>query len=304
MLPRVEVLMSAYNGENYIGEQIWSILNQTNVDVHLTIRDDGSSDGTISIIHQFVKQYPERISFRRGTNLGPAKSFMQLVISAGDAQYYAFADQDDIWSPDKLETAVSAIKAKEETPGAFVMYHSAVAVADSNGNVLLVSGQYHDLGFLRGDTRPATGCTMVFNAALQTLLRRYMPEDMIMHDAWVHKVCLAVGGHVVFDEVPHIRYRQHGNNVVGGRQGFIASTKRRIKYLKNLKKKQYSSMYAEILEVYHRWMPEENIDRCRKLCDYDKSFKNTIAVLLDRDYFKGRFHWKWTNILLVLLKRY
>ena len=102
----IQVLMSAYNGEKYIGEQIDSILaqdcgNKGLADVKLLIRDDGSSDSTRDILEQYVVNYPSQVSWYHGDNKGVIKSFFDLLDkSVDEAAYYAFADQDDYWMPE------------------------------------------------------------------------------------------------------------------------------------------------------------------------------------------------------------
>ena len=109
-MDKVAILMSTYNGEKYLDEQIGSILAQEGVDVTLYIRDDGSSDRTAEIIKYYCKSY-HNVSFTQGENLGVGNSFMQLVYDAKDVYYYyAFADQDDIWLPEKIKMAADKIK--------------------------------------------------------------------------------------------------------------------------------------------------------------------------------------------------
>ena len=94
---QVAVLMSTYNGEKYIRDQIDSILSQIKVNVTLFIRDDGSTDSTVKIITQYTEKY-SNIKFWVGENIGVGNSFMQLLYSLTDEfDYYAFSDQDDIW---------------------------------------------------------------------------------------------------------------------------------------------------------------------------------------------------------------
>ena len=101
-MEKIQVLMSTYNGEKYLKEQIESILNQEKVEVNILIRDDGSCDKTLKIIKELSKN--PKISYYEGKNIGPAKSFMDLVNKSGDKfNYYAFADQDDIWMPNKTK---------------------------------------------------------------------------------------------------------------------------------------------------------------------------------------------------------
>lgn len=93
---KVIVLMSTYNGEKYLKEQIDSILNQVKVEVFLMIRDDGSSDNTIAILKEYERQN-RNIKIIKGKNIGVGNSFMQLLYNSAEAEYYAFADQDDVW---------------------------------------------------------------------------------------------------------------------------------------------------------------------------------------------------------------
>lgn len=91
----VQVVMSTYNGEKYLKEQIDSILSQEGVDVRLYIRDDGSSDRTTDILASY--QEHKNVKIEKGNNLGFAKSFLTALDECDEADYYAFSDQDDVW---------------------------------------------------------------------------------------------------------------------------------------------------------------------------------------------------------------
>ena len=92
-MKEITVLMSTYNGEMFIREQIDSILNSKDVELQLLVRDDGSSDQTIPILKSY--QTKKKLSFYQGHNVRPAKSFMELLCKAPNSKYYAFSDQDD-----------------------------------------------------------------------------------------------------------------------------------------------------------------------------------------------------------------
>ena len=122
MQNRVLILMSTYNAEKYLVEQIKSLREQRNVCVSILCRDDGSTDNTIHILKSLG------IDYYTGGNLGPARSFMDLVEKCSETyEYYAFCDQDDYWYPDKLKTAIEYIDNEKESP---VLYYSAVNVTD------------------------------------------------------------------------------------------------------------------------------------------------------------------------------
>ncbi|MBQ4399872.1 MAG: glycosyltransferase, partial [Alphaproteobacteria bacterium] len=107
-MDNVLVLMSTYNGEKYLKTQLDSILAQQGVNVQILVRDDGSSDGTLPILQAYAAQ--GKLTYYTGPNLKPAKSFMDLIYNAPQADFYAFADQDDYWLPEKLICAVNKLK--------------------------------------------------------------------------------------------------------------------------------------------------------------------------------------------------
>lgn len=208
----VIVLLSSYNGERYIREQIDSILGQTYDNVKLLIRDDGSSDSTISIIEDYCMKNPN-ISFYTGENLKPAKSFLHLLQNAPEADYYALADQDDVWKPEKIERGIELL---EKTGGN--LYYSNFQMSDEFLNPIYTPPK--PIVSTIGEAAvliTATGCTMILSNKLRLLLKRYTPKHMIMHDSWIHKVALSTCNPVVFDNNAYILYRQHGNNVLGGK---------------------------------------------------------------------------------------
>ena len=95
-MKKVQVLLSTYNGEKYLKEQLDSIIAQKGVDVHILARDDGSKDDTIKILEGY-----ENIDIIKGSNIGVCKSFFELINKSGEYDYYSFADQDDVWDCDR-----------------------------------------------------------------------------------------------------------------------------------------------------------------------------------------------------------
>ena len=109
--PTVAVLMSTYNGEKFLEEQLDSIFSQTGVNVKLYVRDDGSTDCTLHIIDQYAERFPI-VKLADNENLGPGFSFMRLLYQYAfepEIDFFAFADQDDIWLENKLWIGVEAI---------------------------------------------------------------------------------------------------------------------------------------------------------------------------------------------------
>ena len=113
-MKKVTILLSSFNGEAYLEEQLGSIVAQKDVQTNILVRDDGSSDHTCDILDQW--QQKAVLSWYRGENIGPARSFMDLLRQAGDSCYYAFSDQDDYWLSDKLKVAVDKLELYEKRP--------------------------------------------------------------------------------------------------------------------------------------------------------------------------------------------
>lgn len=215
---KVQVLMSTYNGEKYLDEQIESILKQKGVEISILIRDDGSQDSTIEILKRFEQSNP-RIKCIFESNIGAKRSFLKLIqISDPSVDYYAFSDQDDIWFKDKLLIAVEMLeKEDKEIP---LIYGSSVFLY-TNGKVIgkqFVCPQLRFGNFLIKNYYP--GCTMVFNRRLKdfiALVDVCSLKPHPLHDHWLNLVCTACSGKIIVDKNPHILYRQHKQNVVGDR---------------------------------------------------------------------------------------
>lgn len=193
-MEKVQILLSTYNGEKYLKEQIESILNQEEVEISILIRDDGSKDKTIDILQELATN--KKISYFQGKNIGPARSFMELVNMAGkDYDYYAFADQDDIWLPNKIKSAIKMIeeslKNNREVPA---LYISSQEVVDENLKTIgikKITGNFCFEGEMIRNF--ATGCTMVMNNKIVEQIKKFTPNYIIMHDSWITRVCYAIG---------------------------------------------------------------------------------------------------------------
>ncbi|WP_159081932.1 glycosyltransferase family 2 protein [Paenibacillus sp. CAA11] len=219
----VQVLLSSYNGEKYIHEQLDSLESQrlTNIDLTVLIRDDGSKDATSSILKQYSDQYPQLYHYIEGDNLGAKGSFFKLIQMANpNKDYYAFCDQDDIWAKDKLQRAIQCLESEGDLDRP-LMYCSSTQMVDSNLVPLQVWPKAPRLPISIHNAlveNIAVGCTMVINRAAMNLMKEHQPNNLdhvIMHDWWVYLVISAFGK-VLFDSEPHILYRQHQENVQGG----------------------------------------------------------------------------------------
>ena len=277
----VLVLLSSYNGECYISEQIDSILAQVGVDVHLLIRDDGSSDNTVSIITNYV-EHDSRVKFYQNGNLGCAASFFDIVKSAPKYSYYAFCDQDDYWHSDKLKIAVEKLKTFDESKPN--LYLSNQRIVDEKLNLMAyrlnkpakIKNCYTSLvEFI------AVGCTEVFNYETKRLIENHLPcNKQVMHDAWVYISCNFFGN-VYYDFESHIDYRQHSNNVIGYKTNKYSILKERLKRLSAMSLQPRVFYSYQVLDVFGSELSGVHIEKLNKIVHYKKNIISRLSLLFD-----------------------
>ena len=215
--PRVAVLLSLYNGEKYLAEQLESLARQRDVRVHVIARDDGSRDNSAQACEEICQHLGLSCKVERGPNLGVVGSFQDLLyrdLSAFD--FVAPCDQDDVWRDDKLIRAVIALEPLGSEPAVYCTAHT---IADEHLQELGVSPSPRAAAFGNALIENIVqGASAVLNRAGIELLQDIgRPSWMPMHDWWFYLVFSALG-RVVFDPHPSLLYRQHGANVVGGRR--------------------------------------------------------------------------------------
>lgn len=281
-MDKIIVLMSTYNGEQYIEEQIESILSQEDVEVQLLVRDDGSVDKTKEILNTYKNK--GKLEWYTGENKGPAKSFMDLMYRAPKADFYAFSDQDDYWLPRKLYCAVERLKSCSQNVAG--LYYGNTTLVDAELKPLTQYAYEYIFDEFRYAlvSSNATGCTMCFNRKLLETIRMYLPEYQIMHDGWIHKVCLAVGGNVFFDKKSYIYYRQHGNNVIGGGTSARKRWKQRINTIRKNPCSRSRGIY-ELYKGYGNIMSSDKVKWCKLIIGYRDCFSNKMKLLFSKEIF-------------------
>ena len=213
---RVLVLLSTYNGERYLKEQLDSILSQVGVEVSLLIRDDGSKDGTCNIIGDYATKH-QNIHVEQSENVGFIRSFSSLIRMAQlykeEVDYFAFADQDDIWMSDKLKVACD--KLAEMNPDIPNLYTSNSIQVTSEGEMISL---FHPTcpTYSKGNVMiygTEQGCSMVFNRKALEIYDQYPPVKAY-HDRWMYMICAFLGT-TYYDHTPRFYYRIHNGNAVG-----------------------------------------------------------------------------------------
>lgn len=258
IVEKLQILMSTYNGKKYLREQLDSILAQDceekgTASLSLLVRDDGSTDGTQAVLGEYSEKYPGKISWYQGVNTGVIKSFFDLLANAGEADYYALADQDDYWFAGKMDAGIRKIRQMDrhwetEAP---LLYCCRPALVDEKLKPLAVNVDNPVMrpGFGNALVENiVTGCTTVFNNKMRQMLILKVPEHATMHDRWMYLIATCFGS-IYYDEKPYIYYRQHGGNAVGKNTEKFSELIYRIKKIK--KDSQSSSRQAvEFLQVF------------------------------------------------------
>lgn len=220
----IDILMTAFNGEAYIAGQIESILHQDHGDLRLIIRDDGSSDHTVEIIKSFSKDPRIILISDELGNLGASSSFMQLV-KYSSSHYFMFADQDDIWLPNKISLSFKKLREMESETGENVpsLVFTDLKVASSDGNIIDESFWHYQkldpalsLDWKRLLAQNVvTGSTIIANSASKSVIMPYLFPEMF-YDHWI-AVNIARNGRIGYLTNATNIYRQHESNVEGAK---------------------------------------------------------------------------------------
>ncbi|WAI00830.1 glycosyltransferase family 2 protein [Methanogenium organophilum] len=307
---RVSVAMCTYNGERYLEEQLVSIANQTRLPDELVICDDGSTDDTIKIANEISKQLPFFVRiYENPDNLGVTKNFEKAIkLCKGDIIF--LSDQDDILMPEKIEKILNVFRNEPDIGYVF-------------SDAQVVDEELHPLGYTMWKTvyfknrerklfsegnqmdvlikhRVVTGATMAINAKM---IDSFIPiPDIFWHDEWISFYLSTTENKGKFIEEPLIRYRQHSDQVIGGKNlGFLDL----IDILKNKKSKENCILLSKQQQKY-TVAKEFLLFKGKLTGNIEKLLDGKITHLQKRQLFYGFSRWKrvWPIIGEVLSGRY
>lgn len=257
-MSRIDILLSTYNGEKYLNELLNSITDQTYINWHLIIRDDGSIDLTQIIIDKFKVKYPGKISqIESRHNVGVIKSF-EILMQHTVSDYIMFCDQDDVWLPTKIElTYEKIIQIEKEYPNRPILIHSDLMVVDKYLNVISNSFWYYsrirpellvNFDYL-AVKNAVTGCTAMINSNVKNIVPK-STRNTLMHDAWITLNIAKEKGVIAYIDTPTILYRQHDNNVLGAKNNIDSYYKRKILDIKKVIKLNINQ-FKMVNEIVH-----------------------------------------------------
>ncbi|MEA1982603.1 MAG: glycosyltransferase family 2 protein [Campylobacterota bacterium] len=235
--PLLSIVMTTYNGEKYLKEQLDSILNQTFQDFTLIISDDNSTDNTINIIQEYQQKYSCITLHKNTTSLGSVLNF-EKALQLSQTRYTALSDQDDIWELNKLQLQLNAMtKLEKEYPELPLMVHSDLSMIDKDSKESYSSyfkfrsyslGEERDLGHILGPCG-VMGNTILINKKLQLSVLPF-PSRLKVHDYWIALVAETQGKRHTIQETL-VKYRIHKNNLSNSEQTLTTTLLSKIKKL-------------------------------------------------------------------------
>lgn len=226
----VEILLATYNGEKYLREQLDSILAQTYKDFFITVRDDGSTDGTKDILNEYAENYPEKfrmINTKSDENFNSARNnFAILLQEAKGDDHFCLCCQDDVWMPDKLSKQMALMDAMEKKYGSGIplLVHSDMEIVDENlqplekSYVKYANIQPEGFSLKKMLAENCTvGITCLFDTSLLAICRD-IPDEAVSPEWWLGLHAAALGKIGYIDE-PLVKYRQHPGSISGAVSG-------------------------------------------------------------------------------------
>ena len=288
-IKEIAILLATYNGEKYIREQLNSLINQSYKDFDIYIRDDGSSDDTVSIIKEYMLN-DSRIHLEFGEHDGACQNFARLLKKHNNYNYVMFCDQDDVWNKYKIEKSILKMKQCEsemENVLPILLYCDKELVDEQLNRIDAITYRYEDSLHSLLCQCHIYGCTMMLNKELMKLVD--IPEYASMHDHWIALVA-AERGRIIKVEEKLILYRQHNNNVTGGMNQYSLINK--IKNWNRINDKlmitlnmcyRYSELYQingnVCLEKYNQMMKSRGILRFIKALQFRYKLNRLSASL-------------------------
>lgn len=314
--PLLSIAMTTYNGEDFLVQQIDSILNQTYQNFELIICDDCSTDNTISIIKRYINKHANIKLFQNTVQLGSVKNFEQAIrLSKGE--YIALSDQDDIWRTDKLQIEMKYIKTLEEQYTAIpLMVHSDLSMIDEN-NVHIASSYFKfknytleekkDLSHILGPCG-VMGNTILMNRLLKDHILPF-PPSLAVHDYWIALINELYGKRSTLHQ-PLVAYRIHQKNLSNSQQHIKVTLLSKFKRSLTL---DFSLPYMEIEreKVLHYLLDNYLISKNDKILihkfisylEHKENRLSTFFTLIHNKFVKKGFWYRYELLIKLLFTR-
>ena len=306
-MEKINILMATYNGRRYVAKQVESILNQTYKDFRLIISDDGSTDSTVKILQEYEEKDFRVEVYSLQQNQGVVSNF-EFLIGKVRSELFMFADQDDIWEPDKIE---KTLKKMEEDN--LDLVYTDLEVVDSK--LKQISPSYWTLKGLDYRIKKynnfeslylnnfITGCTMLVKSKW---INEFMPlpknSKYVLHDYWISLV-ISQSGKIGYVDEPTIKYRQHNNNKIGSKTK--AEEMKTLDDLRNLFIEVKVDHFKVFMQNEDKFQSDEYKKLNRKALKYYEDLKNVKSFSLKgiglflKLYKYESFNYKIKNMVIL-----
>ena len=294
---RIGIVMASYNSENFIREQLDSILLGNYKNIRIYVRDDGSTDNTISIVKEYIEKYPLQVELiQNEKNMGVVRNFLLGVIEAKE-DYIMFSDHDDVWLPYKIEKTLSEMKkAEQKKKDLPIAVFTDALIVDENLKSLGMGFyershfdlQQMSLSYMLMENK-LIGCTIMINKPFKNKIQ-VLPKNARVHDWWIALIASAFGK-IVFINEQTMLYRQHSSNVIGNRKygKYVLDAVKSLKIQKE-KLRLTEKQAEDFFKIYRQELTNE-----QKRIVYDfanlshYSFIKRKRLILKRKYLKSGF---------------
>ena len=303
--PSVAVIVATYNGAANLQEQLDSFCNQTLIPALILIADDGSTDNTLEIAHQFSDQHPDlSVRIMKGPCRGVAKNFLSLLNHVPDhIDMVSLSDQDDIWFANKLAQGVAMLESQKGV----ALYCGRTLEWDAERDVRHLS---------RLPVKPPSFChalvqniaggnTMILNRAALDLVQAASKEaiKVVMHDWWIYQIVTAVGGTVFYDPEPMMLYRQHPENLIGANRGFMSKAKR-LRLMLSGRFRRWGTINSQALGASKHRMTAKNAQRLEAFTKgRNGSVLTRVKMIRDNGFYRQGTVGQLSLYLAALLRR-
>ncbi len=257
MLPKIAILLAAYNGQEWICDQVNSLIKQQNVDLKIFISIDLSMDNTLHILCQLQKKYNNIIILPYGEKFGgAAKNFYRLIkdVDFSSYDYVALSDQDDIWFPNKLESGISKIIQTNSCA-----YSSDVVAFWSNGRTKYIKKSHNQKKYDFVFESAGPGCTYILDVKSlinfkDKLTSSWAAFQSVEYHDWIIYFYYRLNNIPwIIDSSSFMYYRQHGKNQLGANAS-LGSFFTRIKMIRS---GWYLDQIRKISDILNFQMPSK-----------------------------------------------
>lgn len=288
----IVVLLSTYNGEEFIERQLQSIFKQDIQEgFDLIIRDDGSKDNTVSILEEVARKN-SNVLLIKGNNRGVVGSFLDLLEKAFEMEYdyYCFSDQDDFWMPDKISSAILALESFDNNLPLFYGNRSKIVDEELNDLGYMTQEKKRELSLYNTAIQnicPGHGQVINRHLAESVLKETKIDEKLYSQDLWIINVA-ALFGNVIFDDTPHTLYVMHQKNELGFGKSRLDWVVQHIKRMRNNEVKKMAEQLVYFNECYDKYLDLDYKNEIFSFVDSQRWFGSRVRYILKSKLYRQK----------------